>query len=78
MRIGAEKMMKSGKLRRWMDSAGYGFLKRDGGGPDLFLHRSQVIASGVDPDDLAENGRIFYEIGKDKSGRDVAINIKLP
>ena len=71
-------MMQGGRLRRWMDSAGYGFLKRAGGGPDLFLHRSQVIASGVDPDDLIENGIIYYEIGKDKNGRDVAINIRLP
>jgi cold shock CspA family protein len=73
-----EKAMKGGKLRRWMDSAGYGFIKRDGGGPDLFVHRQQVLASGLDPYDLTENGRLYFDVAKDKNGRDVAINIRLP
>ena len=70
--------MKGGKVRRWLDSAGYGFIKRDSGGPDLFLHRQQVIASGVDPYELAVNGRLYFDVAKDKHGRDVAVNIKRP
>ena len=73
-----ENVMKGGKLRRWFDDRGFGFIQRDGGGPDLFLHRSQVLGSGIDPYQLNENGRLYFDIGKDKGGRDVAINIKLP
>jgi|SoiMethySBSTD1v2_1073268.scaffolds.fasta_scaffold883066_2 cold shock CspA family protein len=73
-----ENFMKGGKIRRWFDDKGFGFVKRDGGGPDLFLHRHQVIASGVDPYDINENVRVYFDVAKDKSGRDVAVNIKLP
>jgi cold shock CspA family protein len=80
-RIGEQAMteyMKGGKVRRWLDSQVYRFIKRDGGGPDLFLHRQQVIASGLDPYDINENARVYFDIGRDKTGHDVAINIKLP
>ena len=70
--------MKGGKVRRWLDSQGYGFIKRDEGGPDLFLHRQQVIASGLDPYDISENVRVYFDIGLDKNGRQVAINVRLP
>ena len=64
--------MKGGKVRRWLDSQGYGFIKRDSGGHDLFLHRQQVIASGVDPYDINENVRVYFDIGRDKNCRDVS------
>ena len=39
---------------------------------------SQVLGSGIDPYQLNENGRLYFDIGKDKNGRDVAINVRLP
>jgi hypothetical protein len=42
------------------------------------LAAKQVLGSGIDPYQLNENGRLYFDIGKDKGGRDVAINIKLP
>jgi hypothetical protein len=39
---------------------------------------NKVLGSGVDPYELTVNGRLYFDVSKDKNGRDVAINIKLP
>ena len=35
-----------GDVVRWDDVRGYGFVKRDDGGPDIFVHQSHLLMDG--------------------------------
>ena len=53
---------------RWFNNAkGYGFLGRDDGGPDVFIHYSAIEASGYKT--LREGEAVTYEIVKGTTGR---------
>jgi cold shock protein len=69
--------MASGTLKRWHDDTGYGFIKQDRGGPDIFLHRSQLIGSGIDPYTLNVGDPLTFEIGLDPNNRPAAVNVQL-
>ena len=60
---------------RWFDTArGHGFVTRDGGGPDCFVHQSSFR-----PEDhrLVEEGtRLGYDVMEDLGGP-AAVNILL-
>ena len=40
---------------------GYGFIRPDGGGPDMFVHMSAVERAGLE--DLAPGQRVSYDVG---------------
>lgn len=42
--------MGAGKLKMWNADRGFGFIKDDTGGPDMFLHINELKAAGIDPD----------------------------
>ena len=59
---------------RWFDSArGHGFVMRDGGGPDCFLHQSSIL-----PEDLRsieEGTRVTFDV-LDGLGGPLTINVR--
>jgi cold shock protein len=58
---------------------GFGFIKPDSGGPDHFVHCSDVQRSRLNPDQL-EDGvtRLSYELEEDsKKGKSKAVNITI-
>ncbi len=66
--------MNTGKVK-WFDSEkGYGFIKPDNGGDDMFVHISEVKKSGTD--NLDNDQAVTYEI-QTKLGKSSAINLKL-
>jgi CspA family cold shock protein len=71
------KVMATGTLKKWLYDRGFGFIKQDRGGPDIFLHRSQVLGSGINPYDLNEGDPLSFEIGIDRKNRPAAINVQL-
>lgn len=52
---------------KWFDSEkGFGFITPDDGGKDLFVHHSEVKASGYAS--LNEGQKVTYEIGEGQKG----------
>ena len=58
--------MPRGKVK-WFDAKkGFGFIQPDEGGPDIFIHKSVVQASGLDT--LTEAQAVEYEIQETPKG----------
>ena len=60
---------------KWFDAIkGYGFIKPEKGGKDVFVHVSGLERSGLNS--LEEGQRVEYEISTNK-GKQSAVDIKL-
>ncbi len=57
----AEKKI-AGKVLWFSNTKGYGFIKRDDGGGDVFVHFSAIEQEGYRT--LEENERVEFEIGE--------------
>jgi CspA family cold shock protein len=65
--------MPRGKVK-WFDTAkGFGFIRPDGGGPDIFVHISDVQRAGLST--LNEGERVSFDIAQDR-GKTHAANLK--
>ena len=63
---------KKGVAVRWNNDRGFGFIKPDNDGEDLFCHFSSII----DGNALNEGGAVEYEAGiDDRSGKSRAENV---
>ena len=65
--------MTTGKIKWFNPTKGYGFIEKEDGGKDIFLHVSALEEAGIDT--LREGEAVSFEIGENK-GKDTAINIK--
>jgi CspA family cold shock protein len=67
--------MPSGVIKKFLDERGFGFIKPDDGGPDLFFHIKEVVPSGIIPE---EHEACEYELATDpRTGRPQALNVRL-
>jgi len=67
--------MPEGVVKFFNAQRGFGFIKPDDGGPDVFVH-----VSGLAPETplLDENMRVVFELGTDrKSGKTKAANVRM-
>ena len=61
---------------KWFNNAkGYGFLGRDDGGADVFVHYSAITGDGFKS--LQENDRVEFEIVEGQKGPQAANVLKL-
>ena len=66
--------MNTGKVK-WFDSEkGYGFIKPDNGGDNMFVHISEVEKAGYD--NLSNDQSIGYEM-QTKNGKSSATDLQL-
>jgi len=68
-------MRHQGKITRWDDNKGFGFVAWHGGGSPVFVHIKAFRKGSRRPvvDDI-----ITYELGKDERGRPRAENVSFP
>jgi CspA family cold shock protein len=64
---GVCKMAMSGTVKFFNGERGYGFIKPDDGGRDVFVHITAVEHAGLKS--LAEGQRIQFEVEPDKKGK---------
>jgi CspA family cold shock protein len=63
---------RTGTVKWFNESKGYGFISPDGGGQDLFAHFREIRGEGFKT--LAENQRVQFNVTKGPKG-DQAANI---
>lgn len=68
--------MATGKVKWFNDQKGFGFIKPDEGGDDIFVHISAVERSGLRT--LAEDQAVSYELHLDeRRGKSSAVELKV-
>lgn len=67
--------MPQGTVRWFNVQKGYGFIHPDGGGGDVFVHRSAVERSGLST--LRENQKVSFEVETGRDGKTSAANLKV-
>jgi cold shock CspA family protein len=59
-------VVKTGKLKTWKDDRGFGFIRPDDGGKDVFIHISALKDMSRRPN---VGDIIHYQVGTDSSGK---------
>ena len=67
--------MAIGTVSWFNGQKGFGFLKPDDGGKDVFLHISAVEKAGIN--EPREGDRLQYDLENDRKGRKSAGNLRL-
>ena len=65
--------MSTGKLKWFNAKKGYGFITEQGSGKDIFLHISDLQASGIES--LQEGEDLSFDMGENR-GKEKAVNVK--
>jgi CspA family cold shock protein len=58
--------MAQGTVKWFNGEKGFGFIAQDGGGPDVFVHYSEIQGNGYRS--LDEGQRVEFEIGQGQKG----------
>ncbi len=66
---------QSGAVVTYFEAKGFGFLRPDDGGRDIFFHVSR-LAEGL-ATDLRPGTKVLYELGMDRTGKMAASSIRI-
>ena len=66
--------MALGTVKWFNATKGYGFIKPDSGGQDVFVHISAVERAGLST--LSENQKVSFELERGANGKISAANLK--
>jgi len=69
-------MAQTGVVKFFNGEKGYGFIKPDDGGSDIFVHVTALEEAGLPS--LVEGQQVTYEVEPDKKGKGPkAVNLRL-
>jgi CspA family cold shock protein len=63
---GLQYMAQEGTVKWFNDEKGYGFIRPDDGGEDLFVHHSGIVGEGFKS--LDEGAKVTYEAAQGRKG----------
>lgn len=66
--------MPVGTVKFFNESKGFGFIQPEDGGPDSFVHISDLERSGMST--LREGQRVSYDVEDDQRGKMKATNLR--
>ncbi len=66
---------QSGSVVNYFEAKGFGFLRPDDGGRDIFFHVSRLVEGLAS--DLRPGTRVLYELGMDRTGKMAASSIRI-
>ena len=66
---------QAGSIVTYFDTKGFGFLRPDDGGRDIFFHVSRLVEGLAT--DLRPGTRVLYELGMDRTGKMAASSIRI-
>jgi CspA family cold shock protein len=61
-----KQAMAQGSVKWFNGEKGFGFIAQDGGGPDVFVHYSEIQGTGFKT--LDEGQRVEFEVGQGQKG----------
>ena len=64
-----------GSVVTYFETKGFGFLRPDDGGRDIFFHVSRLVEGLAT--DLKPGTRILYELGMDRTGKMAASSVRI-
>ena len=67
---------QAGAVVTYFEAKGFGFLRPDDGGRDIFFHVSRLVEGLAT--DLRPGARVLYELGMDRTGKMAASSIRIP
>jgi CspA family cold shock protein len=68
-------MATTGTVKWFNSQKGYGFIKPNNGGSDVFVHISAVERAGLDS--LQEGQTLSYDLEQGQRGRVSAVNLRI-
>lgn len=71
----SEPVIQIGSITTYFEEKGFGFLRPDSGGRDIFFHISRLQEG--DPTLVVPGARIYYDLGMDRNGKIAASSIRL-
>lgn len=66
---------QTGSVMTYFEEKGFGFLRPDGGGKDIFFHISRLHQG--DATALVPGAKVAYELGMDRNGKIAASSVRL-
>ena len=64
-----------GSIVTYFEAKGFGFLRPDDGGRDIFFHVSRLVEGLAT--DLRPGTRVMYELGMDRTGKMAASSVRI-
>ncbi|MDP9053620.1 MAG: cold shock domain-containing protein [Acidobacteriota bacterium] len=66
---------QTGSVMTYFEEKGFGFLRPDGGGKDIFFHISRLHQGEATA--LVPGAKVTYELGMDRNGKIAASSVRL-
>jgi CspA family cold shock protein len=71
----APSEQQTGSVMTYFEEKGFGFLRPDGGGKDIFFHISRLHQGQAT--DLVAGAKVAYDLGMDRNGKIAASSVRL-